>query len=70
MLILYFKYLIIYYVYIDLIHIRSILKQASKLLLNYYLLFFKNLFFDFKFVCKKYTSSLVLNNTKLIIICS
>ena len=70
MLILFFKYSIIYYSYIDLAHTRSIFKQALELFLNYYLLFFKNLFFDFKFVCKKYTSSLVLNNTKLIIICS
>ena len=54
MLILFFKYLIIYYLYIDLVYIKFVLKQASKLLLNCCLLFFKNLSFNFKFAYKKY----------------
>jgi hypothetical protein len=59
-----------YYIYIDLAYIRFVLIQALELLLNYYLLLFENLFFNFKFVSKKYTSSLVLNNTKSILIYS
>ncbi len=70
MLILFFKYLIMYYIYIDLAYIRFVLIQALELLLNYYLLLFENLFFNFKFVSKKYTSSLVLNNTKSILMYS
>ncbi len=70
MLILFSKYLIIYYIRINLAYIRFVLIQVSKLLLNYCSLFFENLSFNFKFVNKKYTFSLILNNAKYILIYS
>ncbi len=67
MLILFFKYSIIYYIRINLIYIRFVLIQTSKLLFNYCLLFFENLFFNIKSFSKKYTFRLILNNTKSIL---
>ncbi len=70
MLILFFKYLITNYKYIDLIYTRLILTRILKLFFNYCLLYFENLSFDFKFASKKHTFNLILINAKLILICS